>query len=279
MLARYKVILSYDGTQFSGFQRLSKTNEKLPHTVQGAFENALKSLDWKGETVWAAGRTDAGVHAIGQVVAFDLDWNHNDHQLLDALNTYLPLDVVGLAIEEVSPFFHPRYDAKWRKYQYHFFYHPKRQPLLERYAWRVNRYLDLEGMEKAALCFLGIHDFAPFGSPPKKGGSTVRTVYESSWHQERNVLVWTIVANAFLLHMVRRMIGLLMAVGQKQVFADSVDYYLGISLKEEIIPIKVDWYYFYRSRLSIPKVSWLAPAHGLFLTDVGYQPYQLEKAV
>ena len=106
-MERYKVILAYDGTEFQGFQRQTNTR-----TVQGVVEAALHRLGWQGQRLLAAGRTDAGVHAVGQVVAFDLDWPHTPQALANALNAYLPPSVAARHVQPVPADFHPRYHAE-----------------------------------------------------------------------------------------------------------------------------------------------------------------------
>jgi tRNA pseudouridine38-40 synthase len=106
-LAHYKIILAYNGSAFAGFQRQAEAR-----TVQAEFETALKKIGWEGTHILGAGRTDAGVHARGQVVSFQLDWGHTTEDLGNALNHYLPRDMAVNAVSEVGADFHPRYDAK-----------------------------------------------------------------------------------------------------------------------------------------------------------------------
>ena len=131
-MARYQVILAYDGTFFKGYQRQAQAR-----TVQAVVETALRQLGWRGRTVLSAGRTDTGVHASGQVIAFDLEWAHPAEELLRALNANLPEDVAAREIHEADLEFHPRYWAVSRRYRYRLFCQETRDPLRERYAWRV----------------------------------------------------------------------------------------------------------------------------------------------
>ena len=112
-MARYQIILAYDGTGFSGFQR--QAQGKKSRTVQAAVETASRQIGWQGSSIQAAGRTDAGVHAAGQVIAFDLNWTHGEQALLAALNANLPPDVAAQAAYECRADFHPRYAALTRK--------------------------------------------------------------------------------------------------------------------------------------------------------------------
>jgi tRNA pseudouridine38-40 synthase len=200
-MARYQVKIAYDGSQFFGFQRQGKAR-----TVQLEIENALRSIGWQGKSILAAGRTDTGVHASGQVISFDHEWNHSEEVLLKALNANLPEDVAVHAVEMADDFFHPRYDAISRCYHYRIYCQPHRDPLRDRYAWRVWPEVSFEQLQLAAQEFIGDHDFAAFGLPPKKDGSTTRTIFEANWTQEKDEFHFSVEANAFLYHMVRRIV-------------------------------------------------------------------------
>lgn len=175
-MARYQVILAYDGTRFHGSQR-----QRSVRTVQGVVEQALRELEWDQETALFAGRTDVGVHASGQVVAFDLDWHHPDVDLRNALNALLPEDVAARQVLTCQDDFHPRYDTLSRKYRYRVFIDPVRDPLRERYAWRLWPAPKLDRLNAAATAVVGQRDFASFGSPMRPNGSTTRQVFAAGW--------------------------------------------------------------------------------------------------
>ncbi len=149
-MARYKLILAYDGTAFAGSQRQAKHR-----TVQGELEKALCKLGWSARSVTLAGRTDTGVHASGQVVAFDLEWNHGPEHLRDALNANLPFDIAVKNVEVADAKFHPRFDAKSRCYRYGLFCSNIRDPLREKMAWRVWPTFDSDALIEAAESFFG----------------------------------------------------------------------------------------------------------------------------
>ncbi len=211
-MVRYKLILAYDGTQFAGFQR--QANVRGDRTVQGEVEFALRQLGWQGSSILAAGRTDRGVHASCQVIAFDLDWRHPMDELQAALNAYLPSDMAVSAVETAKDDFHPRYRASARRYRYRIYCQPWRDPLRDRYAWRVWPPVQLERLQAIAGRLVGSRDFAAFGTPPRAGGSTVRTVHTSWWQCDGEDLIYEIVANAFLYHMVRRLVYAQVVVAQ-----------------------------------------------------------------
>jgi tRNA pseudouridine38-40 synthase len=200
-MALYKIILAYDGTDFSGFQRQGKTR-----TVQGVIENVLQELGWQQKALLFAGRTDAGVHASGQVAVFSLDWQHSSVDLINALNARLPGDVSVMEISQAEAEFHPRYDASSRRYRYRLYQLPVRHPMIERYAWRIWPELNAELLAQVAGLFIGRHDFSAFGRAMKKDGSTVREVFTSQWLKTAEGWQYEVEANAFLYHMVRRLV-------------------------------------------------------------------------
>jgi tRNA pseudouridine38-40 synthase len=262
-MERYQVILAYDGSSYKGFQRQANAR-----SIQAVIEDALRKLNWQGKSILAAGRTDSGVHATGQVIAFDLDWNHDTQDLLTALNSHLPADVVANRIQKVKPSFHPRRDATWRKYAYRIYCQPVRQPLLEPYAWRLWPEVDIAILHKAAQYLIGTHDFYAFGTPPQAGGSTVRVVLEAAWKQDEPYLIFEITAQAFLYHMVRRVVFVQVAVAQGKLVLS--DLHLLLSQKGAINQ---------RAEANKParslNVHGMAPARGLILEEVHYRPEAL----
>lgn len=243
-MARYQIILAYDGTDFFGFQRQGKVR-----TVQLVCEAALRNLGWQGRTILAAGRTDTGVHAHGQVVVFDLDWAHSTEALCRALNANLPEDVAVREVRETVEDFHPRFDACSRTYQYRIYCRPQREPLLQRYAWRVWPPVNLPDLQEAARCLIGKHDFSAFGTPPRPGGSAVRTVHQAGWDWQTGCLLFEVSADAFLYHMARRMVYLQVITAQGRIRLDDL---ANAVLKAE------------------PQLPGLAPAGGLTLAAVHY---------
>jgi tRNA pseudouridine38-40 synthase len=176
-------------------------------------ENCLRSLGWQGKSILAAGRTDSGVHASGQVIAFDLDWNHPVDELHNALNALLPQDISAREVHMAEAGFHPRYAALARTYRYRIYSQAVRDPLVEPFAWRVWPAPDLQALQRATGRILGWHDFAAFGSPLRKGGSTLRTVLRAEWAEDGDRLAFEICADAFLYRMVRRLVFALVQVG------------------------------------------------------------------
>ncbi len=249
---RFRALVAYEGTGFCGFQR---QGGQTP-TVQGALERALLAATGQAVSVLGAGRTDSGVHASGQVIAFDAAWRHSPEALLRAVNANLPPSVALLHLQPCPAAFHPRYDARSRTYVYTLYVCPVRQPLLERYAWGLRgEALDMAAMAQAAALLLGTHDFATFGRPPQ-GTNTVRTVFRSELQtvqtlKSQGVLArYTIEANAFLYRMVRRIVGALARVGRRQLSV--ADFAEGLAAADNRWPNQT------------------APARGLCLSEVRY---------
>ncbi len=245
-VATYQSILAYDGTHFAGFQR-----QWGRATVQGEVEKALRRLGWRDRALRGAGRTDTGVHAAGQVVAYDLAWRGSVERLTQALNALLPEDVAVVHTGPAPAGFQPRYAARWRLYRYRIVAAPLRQPLAERFAWRVWPELDMAMTREAARTLLGEHDFGAFGTAPRRGSHTRRIVRRAEWVEDGRGASFLIEADAFLYRMVRRLVAALIAVGQGKVPAEKI-----------------------AEHLAHPERRWqgtLAPARGLCLEAVTFE--------
>jgi tRNA pseudouridine38-40 synthase len=247
-MARYQITLAYDGTHFSGSQRQASSR-----TVQSELEKALRGLGWTHGSVILAGRTDTGVHASGQCAAFDLDWKHAPEKLIDALNSRLPDDLSAHSLRAADDHFHPRFDATSRRYRYRIFRSSVRDPLRERYEWRINLPVDPNLLHEVSRVFIGKHDFASFGTAPRAGSSTIRNVMKSIWNVKDDQWAYEVQADAFLYRMVRRLVFVQMMVGQGRLKVDAVTHAL---------------------RSGTPLPAGLAPAHGLTLVEVTYPPFE-----
>lgn len=244
-MASYQSIIAYDGTDFAGFQRQAKRR-----TVQGALEQALRPLGWSERSLRGAGRTDTGVHARGQVVAFHLGWSRSPDELTAALNAHLPPDVSVRQTRPASEGFHPRYSALRRCYSYAVVTAPTRDPLVERFAWRVWPAPDAAAIRAGCRLLVGEHDFRAFGPAPRKDGGTRRTIWRSEWQTDEAGWVYRIEGDAFLYRMVRRIVSALVSVGRRDLSAEAL-----------------------ASLLDDPSQRWqgaIAPAHGLCLDAVIY---------
>jgi tRNA pseudouridine38-40 synthase len=243
-IALYQLKIAYDGTNFLGFQK-----QRKGRTVQAEIENSLHCLEWKGTSITAAGRTDTGVHASGQVIAVQMTWKHPLSELQKALNANLPNDVAVISIHSVPEGFHPRFSALSRKYIYRIYCQDQRNPLKDRFAWQVWPAVDPKRLKKAAEVVVGKHDFVAFGKPPRDEAGTIREVFMAEWKNEKNEFRFEVKANAFLYHMVRRMVFLQVRVGQDSM--DITDLHKTVAGVRNIKP-------------------GIAPACGLELAEVEY---------
>ncbi|MCL6518647.1 MAG: tRNA pseudouridine(38-40) synthase TruA [Armatimonadetes bacterium] len=240
-----KAVIDYDGTDFFGFQKQPKVR-----TVQGELEAALGELLNEPVRVIGAGRTDAGVHATGQVISFRAGGTIPIDRFRPALNGILPKDIRIKTVEQVSDEFHARYSAKARTYVYSILNREIPSALLERYTWQIIQPLDIEKMIAAAQKLIGIHDFASFGMPDKASGSTIRNLWECRIWRQKDLVLIKIKANAFLRGMARAIVGTLVEVGQEVLPVEGIVEILAARNRQAV-------------RLT-------APPQGLFLVKVDY---------
>lgn len=211
---RFRATAEYDGTEFAGFQIQPEAR-----TVQGELEAALARLSGGiRQPVQGAGRTDAGVHATGQVIAFTYPGGLSIEDLNEALNGLLPPDVAISGLRRAPIEFNPRYAARYREYRYSIWNGP-RSPLRARTALWVRSDLDLAAMSQAATAFEGRHDFSAFGGDDPQ---PVRTVHQIRIRREGSLVTIDVRADAFLRGMVRRIVATLLAVGKGTLEASAV---------------------------------------------------------
>jgi tRNA pseudouridine38-40 synthase len=242
----FKSIVAYDGTEFAGFQRQAQGQR----TIQAEIESALSKLGWQESSLKASGRTDAGVHARGQVISHALRWRATIRELTNALNANLPRDIAVQETERAQAEFHPRFSALRRRYRYSIYYAAIRDPQRDRRAWRVWPELDVKRMNKAAELLLGKHDFGAFGTAPSESGNTEREIFRAQWEHKKQTLVFDVEATAFLYHMVRRLVAAMVSIGNKQTSVED-----------------------FRKFLEVPVKGWersIAPSSGLSLEEVTY---------
>jgi tRNA pseudouridine38-40 synthase len=240
-----KIVLEYDGTNYQGWQ-IQPTGT----TIQGLLTDILSTLDGRPVVVHGAGRTDAGVHAEGQVANFLFHRPMSEEQLLRAINGNLPLDVRVKDVAEVSPEFHARFSAKSKTYRYTFFLGQVVSPFMYRYVHRCGFSLSLDRIRAAANVLEGRHDFAAFGTKNHERATTIRHIMAIDVLQEGDLLKVEITADGFLRSMMRRIAGTLQDVGRGKLRLDEVPLMLEASAGTEAGPA--------------------LPAKGLTLVRVGY---------
>jgi len=241
-----KLTIEYDGKNYLGWQVQAEGA-----TVQGTVEEQLRRLT--GETVHliSSGRTDAGVHALGQVVHFKTQHPMDCLTLQRALNSLLPPDILILKAEDVEQDFHARRDCRSKIYEYRILNRNLRSVFLREHAWHIPQPLDLEEMRKATLRLIGEHDFSSFRSVGTPTRTAIRTILRAEWKRSRaGVLTFEIEATGFLKQMVRAIVGTLVEVGRKKITPEEFGRILESKDRAKAGPT--------------------APGHGLFLKEVKY---------
>jgi len=218
MSYRIKCLVTYDGSLLSGFQRQLKQR-----TVQGEIEKALKMIHKYPTTIHSAGRTDAFVHASGQVFHFDSDLDIKVENWKKAINSILPKDIYIKDVEIVSALFHSRFDAKRKEYRYYISI-DEYNPMRRNYVCFINRELDINKIEKALKLFEGTHDFTSFSSGQHVDKDKVRTIYETQLNITDKELEFVFIGTGFLRYQIRIMMGTLIEIGLGKKDIDVINY-------------------------------------------------------
>ena len=214
---QYRLLLEYDGTEYHGWQR-----QPDARTLQEVLETALATVLRHPARLHAAGRTDAGVHALGQVATFRTEGVVEPRELRKALNALTPPDIAVREVAPVAESFDARRSATSRVYEYRIWNQPWRSPFWHRYTWHVPRSLNVRAMRTAAAVLVGEHDFSAFRAADCESASRVRRVLHSGFTETDNMCTYRIQGNAFLKHMVRTIVGTLVAVGDGELGIDDV---------------------------------------------------------
>lgn len=215
--------IAYDGTRYQGWQRQSGAD----NTIQGKLETVLGRILGEEIQVSGSGRTDAGVHARGQVASFHCESDMPCGQILSELRRYLPEDIGILSCKEASPRFHARLNALEKTYQYRIWNSDAPCVFERRYVWQMSEELDVEAMNAAAQKFLGTHDFSAFCANKRMKKSTVRTVKRFEVFREGEEIRFRVTGNGFLHNMVRILVGTLIEVGQGSRSIESIPALFG----------------------------------------------------
>jgi len=217
---RYKITLEYDGTNLVGWQK-----QKDGSSVQEYLEQAIKGFSHQTTEVFAAGRTDAGVHALGQVAHFDLDLDLSEYKIQESLNALLreltaPVSVIKA--EKVSKDFHARFSAKGRGYIYRILNRRGDSPLLKNRVWHVSYPLNIEKMRQGAAYLIGYHDFSSFRGSGCQARTPLKTLDKLDIEKIGDEIIFTVEARSFIYHQVRNMVGTLMQVGNGRLQPEDV---------------------------------------------------------
>ncbi len=241
-----KLLIEYDGTNYQGWQ----VQPKGP-TLQGILEEKLGLLTGEAIQLFGSGRTDSGVHALGQVAHFKTKSPMDIRSIQRALNSLLPPDMVIQKIEEVDEDFHARRHSKSKVYEYRILNRNLRSAFQRGFVWHIPQKIKFKEMEKATRWLIGEHDFSSFRSTGSPTQTTVRRVIRAEWKKGRNGLIrFEIEANGFLKQMVRSIVGTLVEVGKGKIKGEDLQWILDSKDRKKAGPT--------------------APAHGLFLKEVKY---------
>jgi tRNA pseudouridine38-40 synthase len=240
-----KITLAYDGTRFVGWQRQAEGE-----SIQGSLEDALARFEGGPVVVHGAGRTDAGVHALGQVASARVTLPHDSATLTRALNANLPEEIRVVSVDDADDSFHARFSASGKTYRYRIRNTPVADPFDRLFAWHLPEPLALDAMTRAAALLVGTHDFSAFRSVGGAVATPVRTVLRSEWRESGGLLTYEIAGDGFLRHMVRAIVGTLVEVGRGWRQVDEMASLLAGGARADAGPT--------------------APAHGLFLVSVDY---------
>ena len=246
MRKNYRAILQYEGTRYQGWQKQTSTD----NTIQGKLESLLSKLEKKPVEVHSSGRTDAGVHAYGQVISFVLETEKNNQEIMDYMNEYLPEDIGVISLVQAGERFHARLNATGKVYRYRVLNSSVPHIFDRKYVYQVEEVLDKEAMKKAISLLEGTHDFKSFTSKKKTKKSTIRTIYEIKMEEKEEELIFTFFGDGFLYHMVRILMGTILEVGLHKREAESIPWVLEEKNREN--------------------AGFLAPAKGLALMKVYY---------
>ncbi|MBQ2477943.1 MAG: tRNA pseudouridine(38-40) synthase TruA [Erysipelotrichales bacterium] len=246
---RYKVTVAYDGSAYCGWQV-----QPNGISIQSVIECVLEQITKTPTPIASSGRTDAGVHAKGQVFHFDTEARLNEEQWRKALNSLLPDDIVIRNVEKVNDQFHSRFDAVWKRYSYTSNM-GEYDPFRRHYEYEYNRRLDVRAMREAAKHLVGTHNFAAFNANSlEERPNQVRTIYEITVRESKGRVVIEYTGNGFLRYMVRMMTQTLIEVGKRKIKPERVQALLENARKNS--------------------VPYNAPAEGLCLEEVGYTDYE-----
>ena len=245
-MRNFKIVIQYEGTKYQGWQRQESTG----NTIQGKFEAILSKMTGSKVQIDGSGRTDAGVHAYGQVANFKIDTHMSALEILEYINRYLPEDIGVIEIREMPERFHSRLNAVGKTYRYRIWNSDLPCVFDRRYIYEFPQQLDIEAMRRAAAYCIGRHDFKAFTSNKKSKKSTVRTIESIEIQQNGPEIVITYKGDGFLYHMVRILTGTLIEVGQGTRHAEEMERLIASGTRE--------------------MAGALAPAKGLTLMEVRY---------
>lgn len=224
-----KCKVTYDGTRYQGWQR----QESSDNTIQGKLEQLISRMCGEKIEIQGSGRTDAGVHSLGQIINFHTNSAMSTKEMMAYMNQYLPEDIAIVEIQEAGERFHSRLNARGKQYSYRVWNSSIPNVFWRKYSHTVEEKLDLKAMEKAATYLLGEHDFKSFTSTKKGKKSTVRTITSIDIVKNGDMITFTFKGDGFLYHMIRILVGTLLEVGMGSRSAESIPQVLAAKDREQ----------------------------------------------
>ncbi|MDA9818300.1 tRNA pseudouridine(38-40) synthase TruA [Flavobacteriaceae bacterium] len=243
---RYKITIEYDGTNFYGWQK-----QQNLQTIQGEIEIALEKIFQKNIKIFGSGRTDAGVHALGQIAHFDVETKMIQEQISYAINHFLqhkPISIINCT--QVATDFHSRFSAKMRHYKYQIINRKAKLAINNKQFWHIPNDLKIEKMQQAAEFLIGKHDFSSFRDASCQGNNPVKTMANLKIKKSGEIIEINASATSFLHHMVRNIVGTLILVGREKIEPEEMQKILALKQRTKSGPN--------------------APPHGLFFIGVDY---------
>lgn len=242
-----RLVIQYDGTRYKGWQRLGNND----HTIQGKIETVLRKMTGEAVEIIGSGRTDAGVHALGQVANFRTNCSMSTQEIQNYCYRYLPEDIVIKSVKEAGDKFHARYNARGKKYLYRIWNHPYHDPFNRKYITHIPEPLNIQLMQEAAGYLVGEHDFTSFTTAKSKKKTMVREIYAIDITKNERNIEMLFYGNGFLHNMIRIIAGTLIEVGLGKIQAQKVESILHEKDRQAAGPT--------------------APPQGLFLYEVAYE--------
>ncbi len=246
-MKNFKMIVQYEGTRYGGWQRQESTDQ----TIQGKLEAIFSKMQGEPVTINGSGRTDAGVHARGQVINVKLNTEKSNEELQTYVNEYLPEDIYIARVEQVNDRFHARLSAKKKQYTYRIVNGSNPNVFKRRFTYHLMEQLNCEKMRQGARCLIGTHDYASFTSKKKSKKSTIRTIESIVIDEIEDEVRISFIGDGFLYHMVRILVGTLIEIGLEQ--RDVIEIPVILEAKER------------------KEAGYLVPAKGLQLDWVSYE--------
>jgi tRNA pseudouridine38-40 synthase len=236
-MPNYRLRVQYDGGRYKGWQKLGNTD----NTIQGKLEGVLTELVGEDTDIIGCSRTDAGVHAFGQIANFHTGRHFSEAEVMEYFNRYLPEDICVISVDMVSDRFHSSYNADTKTYLYKIWNKTYSNPFMRRYSMHVEEKLNIDNMKKAAEFFIGQHNFTAYSNAKSKKKSMIRKIISIDIKEENGFLDIRIMGDGFLYNMVRKIVGTLIEVGLGEIEAESIPDIISSAIRKNTGRMAEPW--------------------------------------